>query len=222
MNDKHHNKMQIDVFAPSQQLKVARENLGLSQEDVARTLRIRLEFIKNLDEGEFNKIPNMTYTRGYIRAYAKLVGLSGDEMIDLFNEEQPESDMADVHSVTHEPIGSANMTGPVVKTSLVGLTVLTVIAALVWWSARDNGIGPINLSNVQPSEPSVSSDRQPTQLEALLSGISGRTDGDDEPESSDSAAPDNEAPFDNRTAAETSTDNTAFIGRADIEDIEGT
>lgn len=66
-------------------LRRARESQRLSQIDVARRLRLRLEVIESLERDDFSKLPAAVFVRGYLRSYAKLVHLSEDEIIQLFN-----------------------------------------------------------------------------------------------------------------------------------------
>lgn len=66
---------------PWNKLREAREKQNLAQSDIANELRIDLRFIKAIDEGEIEKLPEPVFTAGYIRGYAKLVGLPADELV---------------------------------------------------------------------------------------------------------------------------------------------
>ncbi len=66
-------------------LRRARESHRLSQIDIARRLRLRLDVIECLEKDEFSKLPAAVFVRGYLRSYAKLVHLPEDEVIQLFN-----------------------------------------------------------------------------------------------------------------------------------------
>ena len=62
------------------ELQAARERLGWSLSDVAANLRIRHAYLLALEEGRMADLPGTTYAVGFLRAYAKLLGLDGDEM----------------------------------------------------------------------------------------------------------------------------------------------
>ena len=66
---------------PWDQLRQAREQKNLEQSDIAKEMKLDLRFVKALEEGRLEELPQPVYTAGYIRAYAKLVGLSPDKIV---------------------------------------------------------------------------------------------------------------------------------------------
>ena len=76
---------------PGQKLKRARENRNLEQTDIAKELKLDLRFVKALEEGRFNELPQPVYTAGYVRAYSKLVGLMPDEIVSEYSTQQKAS-----------------------------------------------------------------------------------------------------------------------------------
>lgn len=66
---------------PGKILVNARTRLGLSVEDVAGELRLSARQIAALEKGDYDNLPGPTYVRGYLRNYAKLVGLSVEEVL---------------------------------------------------------------------------------------------------------------------------------------------
>jgi len=76
---------------PGQKLKKARENRNLGQEDIAKELKLDLRFVKALEEGRLNELPQPVYTAGYVRAYSKLVGLLPDEIVSEYSSYQKAS-----------------------------------------------------------------------------------------------------------------------------------
>lgn len=63
-------------ITPGALLKERREQLGLTQEQIAHRLRLRVTIIKNIEADNFDFDHVNTFTRGYLRSYAKAVGLS--------------------------------------------------------------------------------------------------------------------------------------------------
>ena len=72
------------VKTPSELLVEARQRLGLSQKEVADELYLTTSFIEYIDVGEFASIPKPAFIKGYLRAYARVVELSGDEIVALY------------------------------------------------------------------------------------------------------------------------------------------
>ncbi len=54
-------------------VREARERMGMSVEDVAGRLKFAPKQITALEEGDFDRLPEMTFVRGFVRSYAKLV-----------------------------------------------------------------------------------------------------------------------------------------------------
>lgn len=67
-------------------LKEARENIGLSIEEVASDLKLRPSQIENIESGNLEAFKDVFYLKYFIRDYSKYLGLSYEDMIDEFNE----------------------------------------------------------------------------------------------------------------------------------------
>mgnify|MGYP001821545503 CR=1 FL=1 len=76
---------------PWHRLRQAREQQDMAQADIAKELKLDLRFVKALEEGELDKLPQPVYTAGYIRAYAKLVGLPPDEIVSDYASQESTS-----------------------------------------------------------------------------------------------------------------------------------
>lgn len=62
-------------------LRLAREERNLSIKDVADSLRLRVSVIEDIENNQFNNEKITTFIRGYIRAYAKLVNIDADSLL---------------------------------------------------------------------------------------------------------------------------------------------
>lgn len=54
-------------------LREARERMGMSLEEVAGRLKFAPRQITALEEGDFGQLPEMTFVRGFVRSYARLL-----------------------------------------------------------------------------------------------------------------------------------------------------
>lgn len=118
----------------SARLVAAREQLGFSQKEVADKLFLTTTFIRYIDAGEFERIPKQAFVKGYLRSYARVVNLSGDDIVALYEEElEAHAPEPEIKGVTEENVSSSAITGPVLQTGLIGLGGLILIVALVWW-----------------------------------------------------------------------------------------
>jgi cytoskeleton protein RodZ len=123
-----------EVKGASELLAEARLRLGLSQKEVADELYLTTSFIEHIDVGEFTSIPKPAFIKGYLRAYARVVELSGDEIVALYQAElQSTEPKPEIKGLTEEDVGTASITGPVLQTGLVGLVGLGLVVAGIWW-----------------------------------------------------------------------------------------
>jgi cytoskeletal protein RodZ len=67
-----------------QRLKDARERRGLSLRQIATTTKISTVALEALESGDFSRLPGGIYSRAFIRAYAKEVGLDPEEAVRDF------------------------------------------------------------------------------------------------------------------------------------------
>lgn len=73
-----------------QQLQRAREKQGLSADDVAKAQHLRPAVIQAIEAGDYSQIDSELFLKGYVRAYAKQVGLDANEVVtDLDRELEP-------------------------------------------------------------------------------------------------------------------------------------
>ena len=73
-------------------LRARREQLGWSLGEVSKRLRIRQEFLSALEEGKIDKLPGIVYASGFLRAYAELLNLNTDEILQRFKSENQQVD----------------------------------------------------------------------------------------------------------------------------------
>ncbi|MCM1370874.1 MAG: helix-turn-helix domain-containing protein [Clostridium sp.] len=69
-----------------EKLKLAREDIGISKEEVCEDLKIDMEKLNQLEEGDMNAFPDILALKYLIRDYAKYLGLNKDDLVDEFNE----------------------------------------------------------------------------------------------------------------------------------------
>lgn len=68
-------------------LKQARESRKISLDTVSKRTKIPAKYLEALEENSFDIFPSHTYAKGFIRAYAKVVGLDPAVLTRQFNAE---------------------------------------------------------------------------------------------------------------------------------------
>lgn len=67
-------------------LRDARTAAGLSVTQVANKLNLTAQAIEALETNQYERLPGLTFARGYIRSYAKLLGLDDSELAKQFDQ----------------------------------------------------------------------------------------------------------------------------------------
>ena len=75
------------VVSAGQRLRAAREEKGLSLEDVAAQTRIPRRHLESLENGDWERLPAPTYTTGFAKSYATVVGLDRAEIYEQLRGE---------------------------------------------------------------------------------------------------------------------------------------
>ncbi|WP_373389067.1 RodZ domain-containing protein [Pseudomonas alcaligenes] len=71
---------------PGETLRKVRESKSLALGDVAVQLNLTAQALRNLEAGAFELLPGHTFARGYVRAYAKLMGLDPSRLVSEFDQ----------------------------------------------------------------------------------------------------------------------------------------
>jgi len=114
--------------------KQVRETKGLTIEEVASKTRIRTDFVKALEDGNFAKLPDQVFARGFVRSYARSLGLDEDDAIHRFvqsagayYDKQDERERLKVRQAEEERKRQANRKAVAVA---IGIAILTLIFLL--------------------------------------------------------------------------------------------
>lgn len=64
-------------------LKEFREKRGIELSEVSRILKIRRQYLSNIENGEWHKIPGKVYLKGYIIQYSKFLAVDDESTRNL-------------------------------------------------------------------------------------------------------------------------------------------
>ncbi len=84
----HFEQKKIQIETLSEYLTVARKDLGLSLEEVARKTGIKPVFIEALEAGSFGKLPAQVYVLGFLRELGALYSVGPEVLLVQFKKEQ--------------------------------------------------------------------------------------------------------------------------------------
>jgi cytoskeleton protein RodZ len=127
--------VETDVPTVGQRLRAAREEKGLSLEDIAAQTRIPQRHLESLETAEWDKLPAPTYTTGFAKSYAAAVGLDRGEI-----GEQLRAEMGGTRPVTPaaEVFEPADPARTMPKWLVFGgiAAVLLLIVVMTWLNER--------------------------------------------------------------------------------------
>jgi cytoskeletal protein RodZ len=87
------------------ELQLRREQIGCSLKDVAEHTRIRKVYLESMEQGHFDSLPGQAYVTGFVRVYARYLGLDSDEFLARLNapRETDEAQSPDSNSEDKAP-----------------------------------------------------------------------------------------------------------------------
>jgi cytoskeleton protein RodZ len=79
------NEAQPNGVGPGPLLKKAREARDMTQQDVSDSLNLMVRVIDDIESERWTQLPPPAFSRGYLRAYAKLLALDPDTIVKSFD-----------------------------------------------------------------------------------------------------------------------------------------
>lgn len=70
----------------AQLLKQTRESQGKTLEEISSQTKIQLPTLQALESGDFSKLTNKAFLKGFIRQYAKALGLNADDLVASYDK----------------------------------------------------------------------------------------------------------------------------------------
>jgi len=77
------------VNSTGERLRIAREQMGLTQQNVAERLCLKLSTVRDIEEDKSPADLASTFLRGYIRSYARLVHVPEEELLPMMAKQAP-------------------------------------------------------------------------------------------------------------------------------------
>lgn len=150
----------VEMNRPPLELSNLRLQKGFSIEYVASKLHLRVRIIELIEAGEFHLLPEPVFVKGYLRAYAKLLGISPDPFLAVFNdqyvqEKKPERALWQSKRESHKA-------EHVIRWITLVFALGVMVAVGVWWQ-KNRDIQEVFSAKEEPVEV-VSSEETITEL----------------------------------------------------------
>ena len=111
-------------------LKAAREERGMSLDEVATLTRVPTRHLLHIERGEWDALPAQTYSVGFARAYAKAVGLNGTEIGQELRAQLGAPNNS--ATIAYEPADPARVPPRSLAIVVAVIAVLLIVGYAVW------------------------------------------------------------------------------------------
>lgn len=123
-------------FPVGKRLKAQRMKLGWDLHDVAAWLRIRESYLVAFEEGHLDDLPSGVYVLGFLRSYARALGLDADDIVSEFQAVIPVSKMRSPALNIPEPLMGRSV--PVGIWAGIGLILIFIAYTGIYHYAGDD------------------------------------------------------------------------------------
>jgi cytoskeleton protein RodZ len=151
---------------PGETLRQARESNGWSLAEVALKLNLTVTSLSNLEAGAFDKLPGHTFARGYIRAYAKLLGMDQTVLVQQFDQSTgTDSQGSNVHALgrIEEPV---RVSHTILRIVSLLLLIAVIGGGFVWWQDQTS-LRTKDLTSLAPEHVEVEGADGTTQIHPI-------------------------------------------------------
>ncbi|MGU3809935.1 cytoskeleton protein RodZ [Vibrio diabolicus] len=140
-------------------LKNKRESLGMSQKQVADRLRLRVSVIEDIENNRFESQQVATFTRGYLRSYAKFVGLDEKMVLTALEQTadvQSQEQEIEMQSFSRKTKDEKHNSRIMLLTWVIGLVIIGISAAWWWQNQQENSLTKeVTDSSVEAPKPTA-------------------------------------------------------------------
>lgn len=158
-------------YGPGKTLSQARTDLKLSHDEVALQLHLAPRQIIALENDDYDNLPEPTYVRGYLRAYALLLGLRPEPVLESYARLLPADKTPVGQKVSMGVDGEATSKEPHIKLASYVVAALIIGLAVAWWQGYDT-------TSTAPSEDVAT---LPTEEETHAAAVAAEETGDSMP-----------------------------------------
>ncbi|HEX6178139.1 MAG TPA: RodZ domain-containing protein [Thermoanaerobaculia bacterium] len=157
-----------------EELRREREIRGISLKEIADSTKISRRFLEAIERNDHKTLPAPVFTRGFVREYARYLGLNTEEIVNRYNyaaagdDRIEKSDHLDrlVHPPVPEPSPAASRPLPqtaeakprsiprvssiVNRGAVITMFIIAALAAVTWWAITNKRMRETRAEPVVP------------------------------------------------------------------------
>ena len=121
---------------PGARLRAAREAAHITVDKVATSLLLDTDTIQALEADAFDRLPAPTFVRGYLRGYARIVGLPAAPILELYDSRgfEPPPLATGVSESSQ-----AHTSDTAVRVVTYAVAAVLVVLVALWWHSQEGG-----------------------------------------------------------------------------------
>lgn len=151
---------------PGSKLGRIREKRGFTKEYVAGKLHLRVKVIELLEADDYQQMPEPVFIMGYLRAYAKLLGVSPEPYIHTFNNQYTSLEKKPEKALWQSKRESNK--GELIVRWVTGMVAVAAIIAISFWWQKNKEEEPVYTENAKEIVKTASN----TETEIKLTDLS--------------------------------------------------
>ena len=170
MKNTEETELDIDIDDIGTILKSSRLKSKKSLEDISSELCIRKIYLTALEEGDYETLPPIPYGVGYVRTYARYLGLNPERAVKLYKD----ASVVEENTKTEEVISEPEVNKSNKWHIIIGVLSLIVLCAI--WNLYANNSIIFNTPVIQDEvtvteEPVVKAEDEVSEPEAVKSAV---------------------------------------------------
>lgn len=132
-------EISVEAIDIGNTLQEKRLELGYDERQVATELKISIDQVRALESNKFTHFRSVTFTRGFLKSYCRLLGIEHSKVLDAFDSGQKEAESTikpvdKVHRQTH-------LGDPIVI--FISVVIVAVLVFLVFWWPTDSATNTV-------------------------------------------------------------------------------
>lgn len=148
----------VQTDGPGQRLAAERQARGIDIDRIAALLHLRLQVVEALEADRYDQLPDPVFVAGYLRNYARVLGIDASSIVDDYKSRVPDLESALALAPTQTDREPETKSGGL----LARLATLVLFGAAVgllalWWQGQR-----VNPAGEQGSSPTAASTDQTT------------------------------------------------------------
>lgn len=164
-------------------LRRERELRQVSLREISDETKISIRYLEALEEDRFDILPGTVFAKGFLRQYARYVGLDGDEVVNSYLSAQSGQRVDETSGGVHKRRRRGEwLTGTLLASGL--LVLLAAVAALAFYAERSadgpEAAPPPVVAPPRPTAPAGPSRREVEATDVMSAGVKATLDFDGE------------------------------------------